>query len=132
MLEIGGAAPSGHGRTTAEELLDSGAAYSRFEAICRAQGSFREPPTATLTRPILARHAGRVSTFDNRQLARVAKLAGAPVDVAAGVQLHVRVGTLVQPGQPLFTVHAESPGELHYALTYLSAQPSPIHIEETS
>ena len=64
---------------------------------------------------------GRVTAIDNRRLARVAKLAGAPGAPSAGVDLHVPLGTEVQRGQPLFTVHAESPGELAYALAYASA-----------
>jgi hypothetical protein len=37
---------------------------------------------------------------------------------AAGTELHVRVGHEVERGQPLMTVHAESPGELAYAMAY--------------
>jgi thymidine phosphorylase len=50
----------------------------------------------------------------------VAKLAGAPADPAAGIDLHVRLGQSVERGQPLFTLHAESPGELAYAREYLT------------
>jgi thymidine phosphorylase len=52
-----------------------------------------------------------------------AKLAGAPADPAAGIDLHVRIGHSVDAGQPLFTLHAESPGELAYAREYLDTHP---------
>jgi thymidine phosphorylase len=65
--------------------------------------------------------AGRVTRIDNRRLARVAKLAGAPRDPAAGLVLQVRLGSLIAPGEPLFTVHAESTGALEYALRYATA-----------
>ena len=51
--------------------------------------------------------------------AQLAKLAGAPRMVAAGVDLHVRVGDSVSQDQPLFTVHAQAPGELAHVLQYL-------------
>ena len=73
----------------------------------------------------------RVTRIDNRRLARVAKLAGAPRDPAAGLILHVRLGEVVEPGQPLFTVHAQAAGELAYALTYASAQGEIIAVEES-
>ncbi|MCP6757153.1 thymidine phosphorylase, partial [Klebsiella pneumoniae] len=56
--------------------------------------------------------------MDNRRLARIAKLAGAPRAPAAGLDLHVRLNERVETGQPLFTLHAETPGELAYALAF--------------
>jgi thymidine phosphorylase len=81
----------------------------------------RRPPVARHTRPLNAREAGRVRAIDNRRIARLAKLAGAPEDKAAGVDLHVNLGDLVVAGQPLCTVHAQSPGELAYAFDYAAA-----------
>jgi thymidine phosphorylase len=42
----------------------------------------------------------------------------------------VRGGDFVERGQPLFTVHADSPGELAYALQYAQAQGETVHIAE--
>ena len=53
----------------------------------------------------------------------MAKLAGAPRDPAAGLLLHVHLGDAVAAGEPLFTVHAESRGELAYALAYARSRP---------
>jgi thymidine phosphorylase len=61
--------------------------------------------------------------MDNRRIGRLAKLAGAPEDKAAGLELHVRLGDRVQSGSPLCTVHAEAEGELAYAMAYASANP---------
>jgi len=121
VLELAAAAPAGSGQALAREILLDGRAWRKFEAICRAQGGLRVPPIAPFTRPLLAARAGRVSRIDNRRLARVAKLAGAPRDPAAGLVLHARLGTVVGPGDPLFTVHAESSGALEYALAYAAA-----------
>ena len=66
--------------------------------------------------------SGRLAHVDNRRLARVAKLAGAPRAAAAGLDLHVRAGDDVARDQPLYTIHAESTGELAYALDYVLRQ----------
>jgi len=58
----------------------------------------------------------------------VAKLAGAPRDPAAGLVLHARLGSSVEIGQPLFTVHAESAGQVEYALAYAAARDDILHI----
>ena len=107
----------------ARGLIDDGQAWRKFEAICEAQGGLRVPPQAAHTHVIAAPTTGPVISIDNRRLARVAKLAGAPQSPAAGLYLHTPVGTRVERGQPLFTLHAETPGELAYALAYLYAQP---------
>ena len=72
---------------------------------------------------------GRVVEIDNRRLARVAKLAGAPHDPAAGLVLHHPLGSLVEAGEPLFTVHAEAPGMLAYALAYVAGTARIIRVE---
>ena len=130
VLEAGGAAPAGGGAALAAATLEEGRAWTKFQAICRAQGGMREPPRATHTRPVLALTAGRVAAVDNRRLARAAKLAGAPAAPAAGALMHARVGDLVERGQPLFTLHAATPGELAYAGRYVDAGPPIMDVRE--
>jgi thymidine phosphorylase len=122
VLELGGKAVAGTGLAMARNILGSGLAWNKFQAICDAQGGMREPPRANHTHVIASRHRGRVGSVDNRRLARIAKLAGAPKAHAAGVVFHTPLGTHVEVGQPLITIHAESPGELAYARTYAEAQ----------
>lgn len=129
LLEFCGHTRPGLGQIEAERLLDSGAAWAKFQAICEAQGALREPPLAALREPVLAATAGDVVSIDNRRLARVAKLAGAPSAAAAGLELHVRLGDRVEPGQVLFTLHAQAAGELAYARRYHDAHPA-ITLEE--
>ncbi|HEX3485930.1 MAG TPA: thymidine phosphorylase family protein [Micropepsaceae bacterium] len=118
LLELGGVALPGAGAALALETLDSGRAWSKFQRICEAQGGMRVPPIAPYRHTITAARSGRVAAIDNRRLAKLAKLAGAPEDKAAGLELHVRVDTQVERSQPLYTVHAEAAGELDYALEY--------------
>ena len=123
LLEFCGHSIPGTGKSEAWRLLDSGAAWAKFQAICDAQGGLRQPGVAKLQEPVVAWRTGHVSGIDSRQLARAAKLAGAPGAATAGLVLHVGLGDPVQLGMPLFTLHAEAPGELAYAKNYLSTHP---------
>lgn len=130
VIELGGAAAAGSGEALATSILDDGSALRKFMAICDAQGGFREPPVAPLQREICSSAAGRVLSINNRNLARLAKLAGAPAAKSAGVELHVKMGDGVEAGQPVMTVHAETPGELEYALAFERASPAILQLEE--
>ena len=132
ILELGGAAPEGSGLRLATEVLADGRAWTKFAAICEAQGGLREVPQASHRRVVEARSGGRVTAIDNRVLSRAAKLAGAPKAAAAGVDVHARLGDIVQRGQPLFTLHAQAPGELAYARQYIETRPPIFQISELS
>lgn len=123
LLEAGGAALPGDGTRLAEQLVASGAAARKFDEICEAQGGRRDLPTSNYRHIVTAPLSGAVTAIDNRRIARLAKLAGAPDAPAAGLLLHARIGDRLSGGEPLFTLHAESPGELAYALDYATANP---------
>jgi len=116
LLDLAPGAPNGGGRMRAEALLDSGAALRKFLAICVAQGGFTEPVMAAHAQTVLAIHDGEIRAVDKRRLAKIAKLAGAPGSASAGIDCRVRIGDRVIAGEPLFQVHAQSAGELEYAL----------------
>lgn len=130
LLELGGAAPAGGGFALAEDVLLAGRAWRKFEEICEAQGGMRSPGVAPFRHEVVAPRSGSVLGMDNRRLARIAKLAGAPLAACAGIDLHVRVGDFVERGQPLFSLHAASPGELAYALEYAAVQSETVHVSE--
>ncbi|MEJ8568829.1 thymidine phosphorylase family protein [Elongatibacter sediminis] len=129
VFEQSGVAGTGEGSVRALEVLEDGHAWKKFQAICEAQGGLRTPPQSSHQQILAAECSGRISTIDNRRLAKVAKLAGAPNAPAAGVDLHVHLGDCVEVGAPIMTVHAESPGELAYALGYLSRHPDLVAID---
>lgn len=129
LLELAGKAAPGTGNALARAVLDDGRALARFIAICEAQGGLRVPPKAAHTHCVTAPAAGVVSGIDTRLVARMAKLAGAPRDPAAGASMYVRVQDRVDRGQPLFTLHAESLGELQYALSFVRSQLPVVRIE---
>ncbi len=119
-----------NGRQLAGELLDGGKAEAKFLAICAAQGGFTEPDKAPQMKPVNAASAGRITAIDNRRIAKIAKLAGAPGRKTSGVFLRTRVGDTVEIGQPLFEVHAETQGELAWALDYAASGDSPFRVED--
>jgi thymidine phosphorylase len=130
LIELGGLAPSGLGEAKAAQALDDGRAWAKFQQICEAQGGMRVPPVSEHQRPLVAARSGRLEAIDNRRIAKLAKLAGAPDEKAAGVELHVRLDELVTIGQPLCTVHAGAPGELAYALDYAAKNDSMFDVQE--
>ncbi|MDD9922380.1 MAG: thymidine phosphorylase, partial [Boseongicola sp.] len=119
-----------NGRKRAWELLDGGRAEAKFMAICAAQGGFTEPGEAPKVQPVNADRAGRITAIDNRRIAKIAKLAGAPGRKTSGVLLHARLGDTVDIGQPLFEVHAETRGELDWALDYAASGESAFRVED--
>ena len=123
LVEMGGVAAEGQGAQLALSSLESGKAWKKFQAICEAQGGMREPPVARHKRTIMAERSGQIHQVDNRRLSRAARLCGAPEVKAAGIELHVKLEQLVEAGQPLFTLHADAPGELEYAYHYIDTHP---------
>lgn len=130
ILEFSPNVAKGSGRQLATSILDNKQALKKFEAICKAQGGLFDIPTAPYTKTLCAKKKGKISRIDNRLLSRLAKLAGAPQSKAAGVKLLTSLNSFVEIGQPLFTVHAETQGELRYALDFHRRGHSIMHIEE--
>ena len=128
ILELSGKVKIGEGYDIAQAILDDGRAWKKFQAICEAQGGMRIPAMAEYHHEITAEINGIVESIDNRRLSLIAKLAGAPIATAAGVDLHIRQGSSIEKGQPLFTIHAEAPGELEYALDYIASQKNIISV----
>lgn len=129
ILEMGKVCEPNQGKALAETLLRDGQAWDKFQAICRAQGGIKDLPKPKFKHEILAPQRGVICHFNNRFVARLAKLAGAPTDPAAGIQFDVKLGDLVEKGQRLFTVYSENKGELCYALDFLAGHPNEILIE---
>lgn len=56
-------------------------------------------------------------------IARVAKLAEAPANIAAGVRMLKAVGEVAARGEPIFEIHAESAAQLEFARAYAQSHP---------
>ncbi|MBN8679251.1 MAG: thymidine phosphorylase family protein [Chitinophagales bacterium] len=119
LLEISGHFTENESLKQATKLLESGKAFEKFVAICHAQGSIKEPMRAQFRYDWFSDRAGRVEKIDNRQLARLAKLAGAPKSPGAGLRFYAPLGTSIARRDLLLSVFAESAGELDYAKEFL-------------
>jgi thymidine phosphorylase len=106
----------GRGYAIARDILDSGRALEKFQAIVEAQGKRKRPiPLGQLSFEVKADKAGQVASIDNFQIARIASLAGAPIDKGAGVDLHKKMGDPVEAGETLYTIYAEFQSDLNFA-----------------
>lgn len=130
LLELAEVCKQGEGELLAQEKLNSGAALICFKNICLGQGRFSEPVIGKFNADIRSLRSGVVTHINNRTLARIAKLAGAPACLGAGVLLKFTLGSNVLSGDILFTVYAESPGELEYALQFYNEHKDAVVVEE--
>ena len=130
LLELSGKVMHQDSEKIATEILLSGKAFQKFKAICNAQGRYTEPTVyAPYKIDIKAEHTGIISEIDNRKLAKIAKLAGAPNDPCAGVYLYQHIDSIIEKGQKLYSVYAKSSGQLNYALEYANQQHQIIKIQ---
>lgn len=124
ILDFDPALRGGRGYERAGELLESGQALEAMERIIDAQG--RQPPVdgpGALTADIAADRAGTVTAIDCWRIARIARLAGAPLDKGAGLDLFRKVGDTVAAGDILYRVHACFPADFGFA-TAMAAENS--------
>jgi len=107
LLENDPALKGGSGYARARQLLESGEALKSMNRIIDAQGRKTDIPcTGELTHDILAPKAGKVAGIDCFRINRLARLAGAPMDCGAGIDLFKKVGDTVEVGEPLYRIHA--------------------------
>jgi len=116
VLDFDPALEGGRGYARALEMLASGAALEAMERLIEAQGK----QTVTY-RPgsqqfdVQAQGKGTVRAIDCHQIARIARLAGAPMDKGAGIDLVHKVGEQVRRGDTLYRIYASSETGLGFA-----------------
>ena len=119
---------AGHSEVDPAEVLRSGRAMDVWRAMIRAQGG--DPaaalPQARETEVLRADRAGVVMSLDALAVGVAAWRLGAgrarqqdPVQAGAGVRLHVRPGDRVEVGQPLLSLHTDTPEAFPRALEAL-------------
>jgi thymidine phosphorylase len=108
----------GKGYARARDLLDSGAALKQMHKIIDAQGpSGCVAEVGALTSDVLAPRDGVVEAIDCLRLNRLARTAGAPLDIGAGIRLFKKIGDPVEQGEPLYRIHASDPSQFALAAT---------------
>jgi thymidine phosphorylase len=109
----------GDGFAIARDILDSGRALAKMNAIIAAQGAkpfdHNQPQLGALTFEVFASAPGVVTGIDNLQVARIARLAGAPKVIGSGVDLFRKLGDAVAPADLLYRVHAGFQSDLEFA-----------------
>ncbi len=116
ILEFDPDLPGGRGPVRARELLESGAAARKMDEIIDAQGP--SPCAArlgSLSYEVAARSDGWVDGIDCARIAMVARLAGAPTDPGAGIDLLKRAGEPVKAGEPLYRIFGVDPADFGFA-----------------
>ena len=116
ILEFDPALRGGKGAARARELLDSGAALAKLHGIAAAQGPAPENGgLGHLVREVPAGTDGTVGEIHCDRIARIARLAGAPTDKGAGIDLLKKTGDAVERGEPLYRIHAALPADFRFA-----------------
>ena len=109
----------GDGFAIARDILDSGRALAKMNAIIQAQGTksfdHNNPQLGRLSFEVRAPVAGVVTGIDNFQIAQMARLAGAPKVKGAGVDLFRKLGDTAAAGDLLYRVHAGFASDLEFA-----------------
>ncbi len=106
----------GQGYAIARDILDSGRALEKMQRIISGQGATTEAVAlGSLTHEVCAPHSGMVESIDNLQMARIARMAGAPMDKGAGVDLSKKLGDAVNKGELLYRIHAEFRSDFQFA-----------------
>ena len=139
-------------RRELEQKLTDGSAFEKFRQLVAAQGGdvamVDNPmllPTATIQQPFTAiepqvRNPPYIAAIAADAVAWAAFELGAgrekkgdPIDVAVGLQVHVKVGDQIEQGKPLVTIHANDEtkiaacrARLEQAFTYSQTPVEPL------
>jgi thymidine phosphorylase len=121
-------AAAGKGDIDPADALENGRAMDVWRQMIRAQGGDPDAalPTAKETHQVLAPADGVLVELDALAVGVAAWRLGAgrarkedPVQAAAGVELHFKPGAVVRGGEPLLTLHTDTPERFERALEAL-------------
>lgn len=122
VIELAGKEKKGDGRKRAEKILSSGEALAKFREIVAAQGgapdaASKDVKLGSFRQKVLAEADCSIFGFNNSQLTRVARAAGAPKNKGAGIYFFVKKGGRVTKGEPFYEIYAESREKLDFAVS---------------
>jgi thymidine phosphorylase len=87
-----------------------------MNALIQAQGAKTiDLHPGSLCHEVVADCDGVVTSIDNFQMARIARLAGAAMMKKAGVDLLKKLGNPVKKGETLYRIYAEFPADFKFA-----------------
>lgn len=108
-----------NGAKTAREILDSGRALKKMQDIIKAQGKVKKPKLGEYRYPVKATKNGKVKEIDNEIIAKIARIAGAPLDKGSGMFILKHVDDKVKKGDLLYTIYAENRTKLDLAIEFM-------------
>jgi AMP phosphorylase len=105
------------GQDMAKDILSSGKALGKMREIIQAQGGDPDinPEGLKISNnwlDIEAELDGRVLWINNRAIARIAREAGTPGDMGAGILLHAKTGDQISKGDLLLRIYGDSEQKL--------------------
>lgn len=119
LIEFDNDIRGGEGYDVARDILDFGRALYKMEQIIEAQGKQTvQYDLGNLTREITAQQDGTVVEINNLTMARIARLAGAPMDKGAGVYMLKRIGDSVKQGEPLYRIYSQFPSDFQFSCNF--------------
>jgi thymidine phosphorylase len=77
-----------------------------------------------LRHDVVAERSGELLAIDNLKLAHIARLAGAPMDKGAGVDLHRKLGDHVRAGEVIYSIYAEFPADFKFSRDAAAEDPA--------
>jgi putative thymidine phosphorylase len=113
LLKMSGKYKNGYKK--AKEILESGQALKKMNEIISLQGKKKEVKLAKHSYDIKAKKSGVIKEINNRTIAKIARIAGAPQDKAAGLYLYKKVGDKVKKDEILFKIYSNSESRLKLA-----------------
>jgi thymidine phosphorylase len=107
----------------AKKLLESGAAWNKMRKVIIAQGKKIDNPDkinlAKFHFDYKAKKSGKIISVDNKTISKIARIAGAPEDNAAGIFMYKNTGNKIKKGDTIFRIYAENKTKLKYAKEFL-------------
>jgi pyrimidine-nucleoside phosphorylase len=136
MIELAGKAGNlAEAEQMLAESLDNGQAWAKFVEWITAQGGDRSQlenpdllPGASLIETVRASRRGYIAGIDAAEVGKTGVALGGgrekkgdPIDYGVGIICHAKIGLQVDPGDPLFTIHANDQNKFEAARQRLLA-----------
>lgn len=132
-FEMAGKSQSGMGAALAEEILTSGKALAKMKEIIKIQGGNPEVKSedfkpGEFSFEVKAPEKGYVIDMKNKALISIARTAGAPHDIGAGIYLNRKRGQSVEKGEVIYTIYADRYWRIERAIEH-ARQLMPVVVE---
>jgi thymidine phosphorylase len=112
----------GSGYHLARDILESGRALDKMNRIIERQGKKEAIDVAELVISVKSNHSGIIKSIDNLIIARIAHMAGAPLNAGAGIDLNRKLGDKVRKGETLYQVYTSFQANWDFVQQFIHEQ----------